>query len=200
MVIAKWKCSEVETLQLLYHAVIQLCQCLQGRLSFKCVWHGAITPLISFYPLPPLFVSVSLTFPSSSFAPQISSFVWKVTKQLRQIYAVLAVPPLFLLPSLFYLTRLSLLFSTLSLSLISPPVQTLALCLAMPLSFLGTSPALDYPLRVILLVELSPSCCLKPWHISQLNDDMKKAKTMCILQKNTWQSQAFKSCCAQRSS
>lgn len=120
MVIAKWKCSEVETLQLLYHAVIQLCQCLQGRLSFKCVWHGAITPLISFYPPPPLFVSVSLTFPSSFFAPQISSFVWKVTKQLRQIYAVLAVPPLFLLPSLFYLTRLSLLFPSLSLFNLPP--------------------------------------------------------------------------------
>lgn len=199
MVIAKWKCSEVETLQLLYHAVIQLCQCLQGRLSFKCVWHGAITPLISFYPPPPLFVSVSLTFPSSSFAPQISSFVWKVTKQLRQNLCCASCASSFP-PPLSFLPDKALLTFSISLSLISPPVQTLALCLAMPLSFLGTSPALDYPLRVILLVELSPSCCLKPWHISQLNDDMKKAKTMCILQKNTWQSQAFKSCCAQRSS
>lgn len=31
------------------------------------------------------FLSVSLAFPSSSFAPQISSFVWKVTKQPRLI-------------------------------------------------------------------------------------------------------------------
>ena len=39
--------------------------CLQGRLSLKCVWHGAIT-LISFHPPPPLFCLSFSLVPSSS--------------------------------------------------------------------------------------------------------------------------------------
>lgn len=78
---AQWKCNQAETLLLLCHAMIQHWHCLQGRLSFKCVWHGAITPLISFYPPTPPFSLSHSPFPSSLLAPQISSFVWKVTKQ-----------------------------------------------------------------------------------------------------------------------
>lgn len=94
------------------------------------------------------------------------------------------LPPPFLLPSPFYLTKLSS-------PLPAPPppprflsLQTLVLCLPMTLSFLGTSPALDYSLRVRLLVELSPSCCLYPCNINQPSDGMKKTKTMCTLQRN----------------
>lgn len=104
MEIAQWKCSEVEALLLHCHAVIQHCHCLQGRLSFKCVWHGAITPLISFYPPPPLFALSHSLLPSSSFAPQISSFVWKVTKQPWLIMLHQLLPPLSLLPSLPFLS------------------------------------------------------------------------------------------------
>lgn len=41
--------------------------------------------LISFHPPPPLFCPSVCLLPSSSWAPQISSFVWKVTKQPRLI-------------------------------------------------------------------------------------------------------------------
>lgn len=98
MEIAQWNRSEVETLLLHCHAVIQHCHCLQGRLSFKCMWHGAITPFISFYPPPPHFSLSNSLFPSSSFAPQISSFVWKVTKQPRTIMLCELLSPPFLRP------------------------------------------------------------------------------------------------------